>query len=212
MKIRPLRSLGIFTKYPYPGRVKTRLIPVLGEAESARIHRILTERTCRLASRFARKEPVDLSVCFTGGDEILMRNWLGTGFSYVEQSGDDLGARMEGAFHDRFARGFRSVVIIGTDCPDLSVLILKEAFDALGRADVVLGPAADGGYYLIGLRDGIPDLFHEIDWGTVIVLSQTKRKILRLGLRCIELEMLHDIDRPEDIARYPDLLTGMEVD
>jgi len=172
---------------------------------AAYVHRILTERTLETATRFSRSEPVNLVIYFDGEDECLMKDWLGSGLLYKMQTGMDLGRRMDSAFSDQFSGGSTAVVLIGVDCPELTVPLLTDAFTALTRVDVVLGPAADGGYYLIGLCRRIPALFQEISWGTDRVFSQTMKIIDELGLRCFELQTLHDVDRPDDMLRYPDL-------
>jgi len=206
-----LESIIVFTKYPRPGFVKTRLIASHGSMGAANIHRKLTEKTLGTAVRFSHTKPVDLVIYYTGGSETLMKDWLGSGLSYKIQTGMDLGMRMDTAFSDQFAGGSTAVVLIGVDCPDISVSILTDAFEALAEADVVMGPAVDGGYYLVGLRQRIPALFLDIDWGTDTVLSRTTQKIDEMGLRRVELETLHDVDRPDDVLRYPELFPKMEV-
>jgi len=209
-----LESLLVFTKYPKPGFVKTRLTTSHGRMGAANIHRKLTEKTLGTAVRFSQTKPVDLVIYYTGGSETLMKDWLGSGLSYKIQTGLDLGMRMDTAFSDQFAGGATAVVLIGVDCPDLSVRLLTDAFRALRLADVVLGPAADGGYYLIGLRRRIQALFRDIRWGTDGVFTQTMEIIDDLDLRYSHLEILHDVDRPDDVLRFPDLFSeyGGEIE
>jgi rSAM/selenodomain-associated transferase 1 len=145
--------------------------------------------------------PVSVEIHFAGGNQQLMQAWLGADVIYHQQGEGDLGERMASAFERSFAAGMTGVVIIGTDCPDLDTQIMAEAFKFLETQDVVLGPAQDGGYYLIGLRRLIPELFVGINWGTSQVRQQTVEIADNLGLAIASLPILHDIDRPEDLSR-----------
>ncbi|MEG3436119.1 TIGR04282 family arsenosugar biosynthesis glycosyltransferase [Pannus brasiliensis CCIBt3594] len=200
------RQLLIFTRYPEPGKTKTRMIPALGEKGAAELHRLLAEHAIRTV-----KDCLDFLspvIYYRGGTEEKIRSWLGDRFSYRSQRGSDLGEIMRNAFEEGFATGAGEIVAIGTDCPDLTPPLLQEAFDRLRGRDLVLGPAGDGGYYLIGLKRVYPELFESIDWGTATVLATTKEKATRLGLSVAYLAELNDIDRPEDlpeIDRFPDL-------
>ncbi|MFM7353895.1 MAG: TIGR04282 family arsenosugar biosynthesis glycosyltransferase, partial [Microcystis aeruginosa] len=144
--------------------------------------------------------PLSLQIYFAGKSQELMQAWLGENFTYYEQQGDDLGKRMLSAFAVAFAQGMIRVVLIGTDCPDLNPEILLKAFQLLQRSAVVLGPAADGGYYLIGLSHFVPELFSNISWGTPEVLFETRHRIENLNLQVSYLPMLHDVDVPEDLV------------
>jgi rSAM/selenodomain-associated transferase 1 len=106
---------------------------------------------------------------------------------------------MSSAFADAFATGKKRVVIIGTDCPDINISLIERALDALSQKDLILGPALDGGYYLIGLSRLAPALFDSISWGTGEVLSQTEAIASQLGLNVGFLPALRDVDRPEDL-------------
>jgi rSAM/selenodomain-associated transferase 1 len=191
--------LIIFTRYPEPGRTKTRLIPALGAVGAADLHRRMTEQALTTASQLAALQAATLEVRYTGGDDALMRQWLGANLLLCAQRGGDLGLRMRDAFHEAFQQGCERVVIIGTDCPGLTADTLAAAFTALRRNDLALGPASDGGYYLIGLRRAIPQLFDGIQWGTDRVLLHTLQIAETLDLRCSLLERLDDVDRPEDL-------------
>jgi rSAM/selenodomain-associated transferase 1 len=122
-------------------------------------------------------------------------------FSYTPQSGEDLGEKMHNVFCQCFSEGFRSVVIIGSDSPDLPLRIVRDAFQALDTYDAVIGPAFDGGYYLIGFtRDGLfPDVFRGIAWGTNDVFRKTMKLLEDAGIRPWILPIWRDIDKPEDI-------------
>ena len=166
--------LIIFARFPVPGRAKTRLIPALGDAEAARLQDVLTRHTLEQAAALAARRRVEIEVRFTGGPAGAMRARYGGGFVYTDQGDGDLGVRLARAAGDADAAG-RPAVIIGTDCPGLTTGDLDAAFDALADHDVVLGPALDGGYYLLGLRRFCPDLFAGIPWSTPQVLSLTRQ-------------------------------------
>ncbi len=193
-------AILVFTRYPEPGRTKTRLIPALGPQGAADLHGCMALHTIARAEAFAARSGARLGVRTEGGDERSMAQWLGPEVECVPQGEGDLGERMARAFDDSFAAGAKRAVIIGTDCPGLSGTHLAEAMDALDGADLVLGPAADGGYYLIGLRRPAPELFDGIAWGTGDVLERTTAAAARLGLDVRLLDELSDVDRPEDLA------------
>lgn len=193
--------LIVFTRYPRPGQAKTRLITALGPVGAAELHRRLTEHAVAQARRLGTGGKVAVEIHFTGGDSEAMATWLGPDLSYRRQHGENLGARLDAAFAAAFGDSAAAVVIMGTDCPDLTDTVLGQAFAALAENDLVLGPAGDGGYYLIGLKSRQPCLFTQIDWGTDRVLSRTKSKAKALGLKIAGLEQLDDIDRPEDLQR-----------
>ena len=194
------RTLIIFTRYPTPGKVKTRLIPAVGAVGAALRHRRMTIQVIDRSRTLQSDLPVKIAVHFDGDNYQQMSDWLGTDLSYQSQGEGDVGERMARSFstscqHDS------SVVLIGTDCPEITTDILSQAFDLLqsGR-DLVLGAAVDGGYYLIGMRDYHPELFVDIDWSTDRVLSQTIAIANHLNLSIGYLPTLTDIDRPEDLT------------
>jgi len=191
--------LILFTRYPEPGRTKTRLIPALGAEGAADLHRRMTEHTLRRIRSFLATHPVSFQVRYEGGEEERMRQWLGDDPRMVEQGEGDLGRRMDLAFSESFQEGVRRVVVIGTDCPGIRPFHLTRAFRSLEDEDVVIGPANDGGYYLIGLRQPAPELFHGIPWGTEQVLERTLDVARARGVRVELLDRLDDVDRPPDI-------------
>ncbi|MDW7740589.1 MAG: TIGR04282 family arsenosugar biosynthesis glycosyltransferase [Bacillota bacterium] len=199
--------LIIFTRYPEAGQVKTRLIPTLGIAGAAALHRKMTEQTITKTSLFKG----EIEVRFTGGNLNLMKKWLGNNLLYREQIGSNLGISMNNAMADAFFEKKNKAVIIGTDCPGLRLDHINSAFDELDRSDLVLGPAHDGGYYLIGLRKIQKELFKGITWGSDKVYQQTLDAAARLNLRITELKCLADVDKPEDLALWitSENLTGV---
>src|SRR5579883_313610 len=191
--------LIIFTRYPEPGKAKTRLIPALGAIGAAAIHRQMTEHTLMQARMLLASQSVTVDVQFAEGDCERMADWLGADLNYQVQASGDLGERMAHAFETAFAAGSTAVVIIGTDCPQLDVDLLAKAFGELRQHDLVLGPAVDGGYYLIGLRRPIPELFRGIAWSTADVLAQTLVIAHQRSLRVCHLPTLADVDYPADL-------------
>jgi rSAM/selenodomain-associated transferase 2/rSAM/selenodomain-associated transferase 1 len=193
------RNLRIFTRYPEPHRTKTRLIPLLGPNAAAELQGDMTDHTLAWARELAGKASVSVQVRFEGGDEARMRDRFGDSFPYLPQGPGDLGDRMTRAIEEAFAAGADRVIVAGTDCPDLTSALAEEAFERLATADLVLGPATDGGYYLVGLRQPRPLLFHNISWGQETVLRETLQRAQDFGLSTSLLPALSDVDRPEDV-------------
>ena len=194
--------LIVFTRYPEAGRNKTRLIPVLGAARAAQIHERMTRLTLEWAERLSTAQSVDVQIQFTGADESAMAERFGSQFTYVTQCDGDLGQRLESAVAESFQNDCQRVVVVGTDCPTLSEVIVRQAFDHLSDHDVVIGPAADGGYYLIGLSRHVSSLFSDIAWSTDQVLEQTLAAAIQSDMSIALLPTLEDVDRPEDLARW----------
>ena len=199
----PRAALIIFAKAPLPGQVKTRLCPPLTPDEAATLHGTLVldvlERS-RDAQKRARV-PFDRYVwCAPSADHVYFKILAARhGLERETQTGEDLGARMLGAFDTLFARGHGRVVMVGTDIPTLAPRLLNEAVERLEDHDVVLGPALDGGYYLIGLSRGVPALFRNVPWSSADVLSRTRSIAAEQNLRVALLAPLRDIDRLEDL-------------
>jgi uncharacterized protein len=194
------QHLIVFTRFPETGKTKTRLIPILGAEGAANLQRQMTEHTITQVKQLKTSHNISLEVCFAGGDVSLMQTWLGNDLIYQPQGDGDLGERMMRSLTRAFADNAVKVVIIGTDCPDININILTSAFAHLDTSDVILGPAVDGGYYLIGLQFPHPQLFRQINWGTSHVLQQTLDVTCQLNLLVTQLIYLADIDRPEDLV------------
>lgn len=193
--------LIVFSRYPEPGVTKTRMIPALGPERAAKLQQALTTHVLRTATDYCQRHPCDLEVRFYGGDEMRMADLFGRDKKYVRQQGTDLGEKMLSAIQDAFGDGATQVLVIGSDCPDIDTTILEHAMRALSDHDVVLGPAIDGGYYLIGLRSPRESsLFSEIDWGSDTVLRQTIAKAKNAKCRVHCLPTLSDVDHPEDLV------------
>jgi rSAM/selenodomain-associated transferase 1 len=195
--------LLVFARDPQPGRVKTRLVPALGAETATALYWQMLLDTLRIAAR----TPVDrheLWVDRCNPDPCLTQAARDAGMRVRIQSGADLGVRMHLAFEAALA-ACRSAVLIGSDCPEYHTGYLEEAFTALESHDAVLGPAADGGYVLIGLRRPQREIFHNIAWGGDQVLDQTRRQLHGLALDWHELPVLHDLDEPADLVHFPRL-------
>jgi hypothetical protein len=210
LRATPDSALIIFAKAPIPGQVKTRLCPPLSPDEAAGLHgsfvldmlersrsptRTLPLRVGREGwgwDRFVACLPSAAHVFF----KILEERH---GVRLLAQAGEDLGARMAGALDDVFARGYRRALVIGTDLPTLPGSAFGEAFRLLDAHDLVLGPAQDGGYYLIGLRRPAPELFAGIPWSTDRVLALTQSKASAAGLKTALLPVRRDVDTLDDL-------------
>jgi uncharacterized protein len=195
----PDACLIIFTRYPELGKVKTRLIPALGAAGAMALHQRMAEQTLAQARAFRAQQPCQIEVWFVGGSIAQMQAWLGDDVTFQPQPEGDLGDRMRLAFQAAFRNGHTAVTLVGTDCPALSVEGITQSFAALQHQPLSLGPAQDGGYYLIGLQYLIPELFYGIAWSTAAVLQDTLRIADRLSIIPALLPILRDIDVPEDL-------------
>lgn len=203
------QRLIIFTRYPEPGKTKTRLIPALGALGAAKLQQQMTEYVLSQAKVLQSSHSISIEVRFAGGEQQLMQNWLGEHLQYVAQGTGDLGCRMKIAFAAAFQDKIESAVIIGSDCPQLQPELIYRAFQLLSQNyDLVLGPALDGGYYLIGLSRLIPEVFTGVDWGTERVLQQTVNIAKTFNLEIAYLPTLADVDRPEDLHIWQNIITN----
>ena len=195
----------IFAKAPTPGRVKTRLIPILGESGAAALQRQLIERTLRTAVAAGLDTPE--LWCAPGPDDPFFVSCANRhGVSLRPQGEGDLGMRMARALESALAAE-SPALLIGCDCPALTPAYLCEAAGALAEGnDAVFGPAEDGGYVLVGASRRLPtQLFEDIAWGTATVMQATRARLARGNWRWCELPLLWDLDRPEDLPRLRQL-------
>lgn len=197
----PFPLIAVLSRYPEPGRTKTRLIPALGAREAARIHRELAGRTVLVARVASGMLAGAFELHGTGASPRAFQRWLGP-LAHRTQTGGDLGDRMMAALAPHLEAGRGPALIVGTDCPWLEPRHLVEACTRLAEHDVVIGPALDGGYYLLGLRRPVPEIFSDMHWGTGHVLDATRERLDRLGLRVSLLEPLGDVDLPEDVEAW----------
>ena len=203
--------LIVFARFPESGHTKTRLIPALGAERAAQLQETLTRRALEVARRVCVHRSCDLEVRFSGGDINQMKSLYGSELRFAPQQGTGLGERLAESIDAAFCEGAKRILVIGTDCPEIETDLLSEAFDALTRSDVALGPALDGGYYLIGLNKNRPELFQGIDWGTDQVLKQTLDKANQMGCKIYLLKPLSDVDYPEDLLTCRRLPTEFSV-
>jgi rSAM/selenodomain-associated transferase 1 len=193
----------LFTRFPTPGTSKTRLIPILGDQGAADLQKRLTEHALLEVTRLKAHTPIDLEIHFVGGNETSMQSWLGPHHIYKRQSEGNIGDKMAQAMASHLGRK-GGIILIGSDLPGITTHILTEALLMLNDSDLVIGPAHDGGYYLIGVNgslraDILSSLFSDIPWGSSDVFAGTLAKVRQHQLIPHILPILHDIDRPEDL-------------
>ena len=188
----------VFIKAPRSGTVKTRLARTLGDQAACDIYKALLSSTLATLSSFP-----GLQIRFSPDDALRdISPWLHPGWAANPQGPGDLGQRMLRAFEHSLGRGVSKVIIIGSDCPEITLHDIDQASSALSSHDLVLGPATDGGYWLIGLAKTEPALFEGITWGSRHVLAETLARATALGMRIHLLRTLSDIDTAEDWERY----------
>ena len=189
------QAIIIFARNLIYGKVKTRLAATLGDDQAFAVYKKLLAHTANVTTDL----PVNKHVFYS--DSIDHNDvWTEQQFSKHVQQGNDLGERMYEAFAKGFHLGYKKLVIIGTDCVELTPAILKQAFEQLGQHDVVVGPAKDGGYYLLGLKRLEPRLFQNIEWSTDTVLQRTISICQQLQLNYYCLQELNDIDEEKDLV------------
>lgn len=194
------RALIIFARAPELGLVKTRIAADLGQQAALDIYRELGRNTVH-AARAVRDCTIVVQYTPLGSEAGLVA-WLGSDVLLQPQTEGDLGARMSSAIDAAVHRGARHAVVIGTDCPSLDTAILGAAFDALATTDVVIGPATDGGYYLIGVTQSRPALFTGIPWSSTDTLGATLAAASAAGLGVALLDTRSDIDTAADWQRW----------
>ena len=194
-----MNRLLIFVKEPVPGKVKTRLASELDPEAACDIYRACIELTLRRLEPL-RKQTV---LCIDPPEAVeRIQAWVGAGWAMRPQRGRTLGERLAEATRAAFSEGASRVAVIGTDSPWLAASDLDDAFAALESADAVIGPAEDGGYYVLGLARSQPRLFEGIAWSTSFVCAQTQAQAARLGLRLVRLAMGYDVDQLADVIRF----------
>ncbi len=198
-------------KAPIPGQVKTRLIPTLGQENAAKLYRTMLRQTSgtMLGSRIC---PIQIW-CYPSVEHPDFVGLEHRGANLFQQQGNDLGERMHTALAQAL-RTFNAAIVIGCDCPLMRLETVQTAFTELSREtfDAVLGPAEDGGYYLLGLKKSEQSLFQNVSWGTSEVLHETRNNLNELGWRWSELNTLWDLDRPEDFSRFQKLNLNLTRD
>jgi len=189
----------IFIKNPEKGKVKTRLAKDVGDEKALKIYRQLLDLTRRATEKFEAEKWLWYSWYIEKND-----NWDGDSYHKKNQAEGNLGEKMKFAFEQAFQQGFKKVVIIGSDCPEIEASLINQAYQALDQQDVVLGPANDGGYYLMGMRSYY-NFFEGINWSTEAVLDQTIEKIRQKNLSFALLKELTDLDNIQDLKKFDSL-------
>lgn len=187
------QALIVFVKNPVYGQVKTRLAATIGNKKALQIYQQLIQHTQSITQQLAVEKIVFYS------DKIDANDLWQNEYQKQIQTGNDLGERMMNAFNYVFQNNYLKAVIIGTDCAELTSEIIANAFNKLNENDVVIGPAADGGYYLIGMKELHQQLFTNIEWSTNKVLQITIERCQQNHLSYFLLEELHDIDEEKDL-------------
>lgn len=203
-------AIIVFAKLPVKGKVKTRLAKDTGVSFATSLYKVCVKHTFNVLSEF-NTSSVQIFLFYPEGSEIKkIREWAGNKFSYYTQKGDNLGDKMYNAFKLIFEKGFKKVIIIGTDLPDINHEIIEEAFSYLETKDCVLGPSNDGGYYLLGFKKKTIDLFSDINWSSDSVLEKTEGKLTQIGATYFLLDEQIDIDTKEDLENWLTHFDGSE--
>ena len=189
--------LIIFYRNPELGRVKSRLAATVGEERALAIYLLMAAHTRKISSSI----PVDKVVYYSEFVD-SEDHWLSQDFNKQLQHGSDLGEKMKHAFEESFKSGYESVCIIGTDCIELTDNILFKAFEALSDHDAVIGPAVDGGYYLLGMNRFTPQLFNNKSWSDSSVCEDTLKDFQQLQYAYQILPTLHDVDTESDLPPH----------
>jgi rSAM/selenodomain-associated transferase 1 len=201
------RCVILFVKLPEKGQVKSRLAQRMDEDLVLRLYENMVLDTIDTLTRGR----FPFRICFTppGARDRIME-WLGQGYRALPQTGDDLGARMENAFERVFSEDVEDALLIGSDIPGLTAEVMDEAFTALLKNEAVIGPAGDGGYYLIGFkkRSFEPVIFHDMVWSTKTVFRETMDKLHDASLKVHVLPELTDVDTVEDLRTLMSQVKG----
>ncbi len=190
-----LAALIIFVRNPVLGKVKTRLAETLGTVNAVKIYQKLLQHTHDITKDFAADKYI-FYADYINNDDL----WENEIYDKEMQTGLDLGERMKNAFELLFDKGYKEITIIGSDCYELTTKILVTAFDQLRNVDIVIGPAKDGGYYLLGMNIFIPQLFEKKYWGSRTVLFETIKEIHSYNYSLYQLQALNDVDEEKDVT------------
>jgi hypothetical protein len=202
-------ALIMFAREPVSGKVKTRLSPYNSPQKAADLYRAFI---VDIVNNLKKLKNQDLTMAYTPtSSETAFHELLGRSIALFPQRGVTLGDRLKNAFQDFFGKGVKRVIIIGTDSPTLPISYIKEAFNALLKVPIVIGPTFDGGYYLIGLSEFAGEIFAGVEWGSVHVFSQTIARIRDLNKKFHLLPPWYDIDTPRDLAFLQSHLLAMKL-
>ena len=195
-------AIIVFTKFPVEGKVKTRLAKNMGNKFAVSFYRVCAEHTFKELEKVKETGSELFLFCSEENEIEQVMKWVGKDFNYYSQQGSDLGLKMYNAFDTVFKLGHKKVIIIGTDAPDVSMKIVQSAISVLDNYSVVIGPANDGGYYLLGFKSKLIDLFSGIEWSTNSVFDNTIKKLSNYKMNYFILDELTDIDTLEDLQNW----------
>jgi rSAM/selenodomain-associated transferase 1 len=196
------RALIIFATLPEPGAVKKRLAREIGDQPAATLYNELALHTFRTGQNALERGWKVYLFHDPKVNEKKIRQWVGRDFHYVAAKGENPGARIQHAFDYTFHHSGGKAVIISSDIPGMDYSILEEATNRLDRCDIVIGPATDGGCYLIGMKPPTKGFFRDLPWGTTSVFREASERVRRLGLSQSNLAQLSDVDTAETYRKY----------
>jgi len=202
------KRLGIFVRTPVPGTVKTRLVPPLSPEQACDLYGAFLQDLFRRVSRLKNTR---VTVFYAGESAETLAPFVPRGWTLEPQRGADLGERLALAF-DRLLGAAARAVIIGSDSPDLPIQYIRRAFQRLKHKDVALGPATDGGYYLVGLRSAAPGLFEGVEWGGEAVFARTLDRVRELALSLSVLPLWYDVDDESSLRTLETLLAARRLE
>jgi rSAM/selenodomain-associated transferase 1 len=195
-------AIIIFAKLPVEGKVKTRLAKDVGDKFAVSFYKVCAEHTFS-ELMMLKESGADLFLFCSEENEIeQVKDWVGDNYNCYSQQGNDLGKRMLNAFELVFKKGYNKVIIVGTDAPDISADLVQKAFSSLDKNSCVIGPASDGGYYLLGFNSEISDVFSGIEWSTSSVFDKTLEMLKHIQKSYYVLDELTDIDTKSDLQSW----------
>jgi rSAM/selenodomain-associated transferase 1 len=203
------KKLGIFSKTPVPGEVKTGLVPPLTPDEACGLYKAFL---VDLFDRVSKLKKLGVTVFHSGSDPAAIQRLVPDRYALVPQEGDTPGERLENAFRVLLHDAASFACVVGSDTPDLPLVYVKRAYVKLKHRDVVLGPTLDGGCYLIGLKKLVPGLFENVAWGGATVLFDTLRNVESEELSCALLPPWYDVDTPETLSLLRTMLLARRIE
>ncbi len=195
-------AIIVFAIFPIEGKVKTRLAKNMGNKFAVSFYKVCAEHTFKELVKVNETGSELFLFCPEENVIAQVKRWAGNKFNYYSQQGSNLGLKMYNAFDTVFKKGYKKVIIIGTDAPDISMNIMQSAISVLDNYSVVIGPSNDGGYYLLGFKSKLIDLFSGIEWSTDSVFDNTIKKLNNSKINYFILDELIDIDTLEDLQNW----------
>lgn len=201
----------VFARLPQKGKVKTRLAKTLGEDFALGFYKICAEYVLNECRKISSSQTSIYIFHPDENDVILIKKWAGNDFRFLPQRGNDIGQKMLNAFKEVFNKGVKRAILIGTDIPAISSSIISEAFTLLNQNEVVIGPAEDGGYYLLGMKKIYEFMFEKIEWGSDKVLASTLDILVNNNIKREIVTELIDIDNEENLKKWMSAGHGDEI-